>query len=286
MKQPADSTIIVCSIVRDAEEGLKKNIPVMINLLSRFKDYRVIIYENDSKDGTKQLLREWREVNPKKIHVELYDTNASSSIPNSKEVSGVNPFFSYKRISKMASLRNKYMDYIEKQGWKADYMMVVDLDVAQLFLKPILTSFDMAKEWDVVTAYGYSTSPSLEQRYHDTFAMVDYGEENIPQTESSIYGKATALAKELKNKQWKRVYSAFGGLALYRFELVEGLKYQAIKNDDKRVEVRCEHFSLYKQMVDVKPDLAVYINPEMVLKYQSVSLKLIWKTIKRKFVKH
>ena len=56
MKSPAVSSIIVCGIVRDAGKGLKNNIPVIDELCSYFKDYRIYVYENDSKDDTKELL--------------------------------------------------------------------------------------------------------------------------------------------------------------------------------------------------------------------------------------
>lgn len=159
--------------------------------------------------------------------------------------------------------------------------MVVDLDVAELFLQGILTSFSDTPEWDAVTAFGYSTSPSLKRRYHDAYALVEYGNENIPQTEESIQNAAGSFIKKLQTSQWIRVYSAFGGLAIYRFDKIKGLRYKIISNEDPRVEVRCEHFSLYQQMNE-KEECKVYVNPKMKLKYQEISISLIYKTIKRK----
>ena len=82
---------------------------------------------------------------------------------------------------------------------------------------------------------------------------------------------------------WIRVYSAFGGLAIYRFEAVKGLRYAcpSLRNDDDRVEVKCEHYSLYKQMAERGYD-KVFINPSMILKYQNLSIKIIFNSIKRK----
>ena len=59
MTNLSNKSIIVCSIVRNAEKGLRRNVPVVKALCRRFGDYRVVVYENDSTDGTKEVLREW-----------------------------------------------------------------------------------------------------------------------------------------------------------------------------------------------------------------------------------
>ena len=41
MKLINESTIIICSIVRNAEKGLKNNIPVIKKLCQYFKDYKI-----------------------------------------------------------------------------------------------------------------------------------------------------------------------------------------------------------------------------------------------------
>lgn len=281
MKVIEESSIIICSIVRNAEKGLKKNIPVIKELCKHFRDYQIIVYENDSTDDTKTLLQKWMEEDKQHVVALLNNTDSTKTIPSSKSVNA-NPFFSRKRIEKMASLRNHYMEYIGEHHLSADYLMVVDLDVAQLYLRPILTSFAKdAPDWDVVTAFGYSTSPTLKRRFHDTYALIEFGKENIPQTEQAIHDLASDMVRKLNNGKWLRVFSGFGGLAIYRFDKIEGLRYQVLENKNPRVEVRCEHASLYKQMSD-KGETKIYVNPKMVLKYQSVTLSLILNTIKRK----
>lgn len=284
MKRISESSIIICSIVRNAEKGLRRNIPVINELCRHFRDYRIVVYENDSMDGTKTSLKEWMEKDPSHVTVLLNNTDSSKTIPSAHSVT-VNPFFSRKRISKMANIRNHYLDYVEENNLAADYLMVVDLDVAQLFAESILSSFSAeSPEWDAVSAFGYSTSPSLKKRYHDTYALVGYGKENVPQTEKSIHDAALDMAKKMKEGKWLRVFSAFGGLAIYRFDSIKGLKYQVLDNDDIRVEVRCEHYSLYRQMAERGFD-KVFINPQMRLKYQDLTIKIIWNSIVRKLRK-
>ena len=283
MRPLSESTIVVCSIVRDAERGLKANIPVIRELCKCSKDYRVVVFENDSKDATKRLLESWASEDKERIRPICKDTDGSKTIPKAKDVK-VNRYFCRQRIEKMAQLRNQYLDYVEQQGWSSDYLIVVDLDVAQLNLNGILSSFVSEVEWDAVTAFGYSTSPRLRRRYHDTYALTKWGEQNIPQTEAMIARYADELGVLKPSDDWVRIYSGFGGLAIYRFNAVRGLRYSVIDNDDPMVEVRSEHVSLHKEMVDSGFD-HLYINPAMTLKYQVITLRIIWNAFARELHK-
>ncbi len=275
----ANKSVIICSIVRDAERGLRRNISVICDLCRNFSDYKVVVFENDSKDRTKQLLTEWQESDPERVFAYMKDTDGKATIPPFED-SRVNPFFGHKRIDRMAALRNQYMDLLWSKGWNADYLVVVDLDVAKLDLEGILSSFNDDMEWDAVTAFGYSLGPSLKTRYHDTYALIMYGDETA-QNERKIADLQYQLGPLMKNKQWVRVSSAFGGLAIYKMEAVKGLRYEVYENKDDRVEVTCEHYSLYKQMQERGYD-KFYINPEMILKYQDLTWKIVLNTIKRK----
>jgi len=228
-------------------------------------------------------LERWHNENPDKIHISLNVYDSAKTIPPSRKAGTYNPFFSHHRIDKMAMLRNYYLEYIDKQGWIADYLIVVDLDVVQINLEGLLSSFSSKIEWDAVSAFGYSLGPNLKRRYHDTYALTLYGDENMPQTEKKIKS-LMALYPVVKNYgDWIRVFSAFGGLTIYRFEAIKGLRYTcpSLRNNDDRVEVRCEHYSLYKQMAERGYD-KVFINPAMTLKYQNLSMIIIFNSIKRK----
>lgn len=279
MNSRFDRTIIICSIVRNAEKGLKRNIPEIKRLCQIFKGYKVFVYENDSTDKTKQLLQRWHDSDPDNVFISLNDTSAQPTIPSISDVPGINPFYSHKRIDKMAALRNAYMQFVDDMGWSADYFVVVDLDVARITADNIISSF-VREDWDAVTAFGYSTSPKLKRRYHDTYALTEFGDEANPQSEEKIIKLAEKYANLKGEDSWIRVFSAFGGLAIYRFECVRGMRYNVMNNGDPRVQVRCEHYSIYYQM-KIRGFDRVYINPAMSLKYQDLSLKIIYNSITR-----
>jgi hypothetical protein len=78
-----------------------------------------------------------------------------------------------------------------------------------------------------------------------------------------------------------RVFSAFGGLAIYQYEAIRDINYQLIFNNDNRVEVYCEHCSIYYQMQKNGYE-RVFINPNMYLHYQAVTFNIVFNTLKRK----
>lgn len=45
MKPLSEAILVVCGIVRNAERGLKRNIPIIKTLCGMAKDYHVVVYE-------------------------------------------------------------------------------------------------------------------------------------------------------------------------------------------------------------------------------------------------
>ena len=265
-------SLIICGIVRDCAAGIKRNRPLIDKLCAIAKDVKVVIFENDSKDATKALLKEWSSENPN-LYVQSEDYN-TLTFPMAQTTHGVNPAFSAKRITKMAYYRNKYLEYINENHLVADYVIVVDMDLWHIDQDGILQSLSIADTWDMVAANGviYSPSAFFRRRYNDTFALVEYGEETSPQTEESILAKQYSWAHLKKSMPLVPVYSAFGGLAVYRYQAIKDCKYEVLVNSDPKVEVRCEHFAICKQMHE-KGYNRIFVNPAMKVVYTSYGLE-------------
>jgi hypothetical protein len=75
-----------------------------------------------------------------------------------------------------------------------------------------------------------------------------------------------------------QVYSAYGGLSIYKYDLLKGYRYGLIKNDDSRVEVKCEHFHLNDYLIQTYK-AKFFINPNMTVRYQSINLSYLSKNI-------
>jgi hypothetical protein len=278
-KKLSRSTIIICGIVRDCDSNLKRNITAINMLCDIAKDYHVVVFENDSVDNTKQVLMEWQKQR-KNIHVSLNNFH-TTTIPAQNKT--FNRYFSKYRIEKMATYRNYYLEYISSNKIVSDYILILDLDVKQIPLNGIIHSLGEDREWDCIAANGYIYSPSawFRRRYNDAYALVECGMENKPQTEQMIKQNQYKWAFLKPGMPFIRVFSAFGGLSIYKYEAIKDCRYSVIQNYDERVEVRCEHFSLCKQMIDSGYD-KVYINPYMTIRYQPYIFQTVKKILKNK----
>lgn len=274
-----DYSVIMCSIIRDAEKELRRNIPEMTKALSSFRVWKALIFENNSVDKTRDLLEAWREQFPDNVILIPEEIDFDKDIPFPD---GVNPFFSARRISKMVRLRNVYLDYIQRNDLKADFLIVADLDIAGFKADDIINCFKRCDEWDVVTANGYSVGKNLKKRYHDTFAYTSLDKSDKIQTEQDIYATGREIWKSLNSHagQLMEVFSAYGGMAIYKFDLIKDKRYSLIYNKNDRVEVRCEHFALHRQLKE-EDNARIVINPDFRIKYQSISVGLILSTLKR-----
>ena len=65
------SKIVITGLARDIEPYIIKNLNMLSKIGEHFKDYRIIIFENDSKDNTRELIKKY---NNQKIYL-LNDPN-------------------------------------------------------------------------------------------------------------------------------------------------------------------------------------------------------------------
>jgi hypothetical protein len=274
------STIIICGIVRNCGKKLENNILFLNAICNIAKEYHVIIYENDSFDKTKKILSDWSRTR-KNIYISLNNTADNETIPRWDTVSG-NPYFSFKRISKMASLRNKYMEVIDKLEITGDYLIVVDLDVIDIDLDGFLSSFNSKEDWDAVTAYGYLRMPFFKRIYYDAYALIECGLADKKQTLKTMEESRRRMSNLNRNQPWIKVFSAFGGLAIYKFRAIKDIRYEPFPNEDKYVEVKCEHYSIYYKM-RLRGFDKVYINPNMLIEYKKITLFEIPKYLMARF---
>jgi glycosyltransferase involved in cell wall biosynthesis len=272
------SSLTICAIARDCNKNLSRNIPVLEKLRESFAASNVIIFENDSIDGTRQTLENWSSASDNVKTV--FETYSESTIPpDSSE--GPNKFYSFQRISKMVKYRNNYLDELKKMEKPVDFVIILDLDITHLKLEGIAHSLGLSDNWDVVCANGYSYSSSLARRYHDTYALVELGKEMNVQKEESIYQNLIVWSTLKQGMPLIPVYSAFGGLAIYRYDALKDSRYSIVYNDDRRVEVRCEHFTLCRDIRNAGYT-RIFINPNMTLCNHELTLKVINNFIKRK----
>ncbi|MCQ2095118.1 MAG: hypothetical protein MJY59_00030 [Bacteroidaceae bacterium] len=271
-KDTADKTVVVCGMVRDCGGELARNIPAIKAVVSCFQDYRIAVLENNSIDDTKDVLRRWA-ASDRKVHVSVNDFDETKYGEIEVDYSSA-PHFRLAKIQKYVDYRNRLFDLVDSMDFEHDYLIVVDLDVARIDAEGVMTSFGYAGEWDAITANGYSHSVLLRRRYHDTYPLCEYGRESLPQRIDELYDYRSMFAPLRKGMPFVRVFSAYGGLAIYRRQAVKGLRYKAIANSGEGIQTRCEHFSICLQMAENGYD-KVFINPNMEILYQRIDRKSV-----------
>ena len=270
--------IIFCGCIRNNASEMRTNIPTLELICSYFEDYRIVVVENNSSDGSKEVLKQWSKRNTKVIPL-MYDFD-ESKYNEHKTPEGYHPAFVYKRIIKLVDYRNIYMDYIASQlKFDSDYITIIDYDLSDINVDGFLTSFGVEFEWDAVTANGYSYSPTLKRRFHDTYPLFEVGMPFVDSLEK-IRTYQRIFEPLRKGMPFVRVASAYNGIAIFKASVRKDLRYQLIFNNNGGVEVLNDHVSIFMQMKERGYD-NIYINPNMELYYQKISWQLIKRVIKR-----
>lgn len=260
-------SVAICALARDCEQSLRTNIPRIEALRNLFKQSAVVVVENDSKDGTKQVLAQWAE-DSADVSIISRDFN-SLTIPL-PTASNPYPGTSLPRIEKMSTYRNMYMDWLDDQELSFDMVIMIDVDVISFSPEAIYQSVVRAPpDWGGLFANGYTDTRILNKpvytMFHDMYAYTEF---NPDSNNTLSYKKMFAWKKEMNSKLSKNAYlpvvSAFGGLAIYKYQAIAGLRYKAVPNQDKYMESLCEHVPFNNSILDrgykgyVSRDLQVY----------------------------
>lgn len=237
--------IIITGIARDNVEDfavMKKHIEY---LGASFKDYKVVIFENDSTDGTKILYNDWIVTNPK-VHI------ISKDFHNKKRPS----------IKFLADARNYYLNYINDNYKYDDFNIVAVLDMDMKYgidFRGVEHSFSRLDQWDGVCSNGVSNQKG---EMYDMFAFRNDEFPMKPSEDPSKYWNTNVPAGQKVypiNSNFVKVDSCFGGLAFYKREFIKDCYYDSIDND-------CEHVPFHACMRE-KHKARLFMNPAQLIRY-------------------
>ena len=220
--------VIICGVCKDVEKAIPYSIKNLETLGALFDDYAIFIYENNSSDRTAELLKDWETKNKKiTITSEIVDDEILSETCFNKTIQ--NEFYRPERIARarnivLAQAMNPELDSFQ-------YVIWVDLDFEHPFpFQAIIDTFYSQIKWDAVFANGIDDKGNL----YDTYALRDYslpiGAELIGNQWWDMRGK---LKLKLDKKgTWYPVFSAFGGMGIYKRDALKGCKYSALVTKD------------------------------------------------------
>lgn len=217
--------VLVCGVCKDIEPQLPCMMKIMEKVGGLFDDYKIVVYENNSTDNTKNLLRNWMNNNGKvEIMLESLTQDELSQRVINRHDDG-----SFFKVELIARARNIVLNHIRSKKFD-DYRYLIMFDMDFNLPPPaesIIEIFQSKREWDGVFAYGVG---SLNQ-FWDWYAFRDYNEPFGPE----LLGYDWFGPKHwslFKTDQWCPVYSACGGCAIYKRESIKDCWYSGLVTPD------------------------------------------------------
>lgn len=213
--------VLICGVCRNIEKAVPNTLQSIQDLGSRFSEYRAIVYENNSTDQTKKLLRNWADKDP---HV-IFLSEQLSRRRLSQQLRMNVPF----RTAKIARARNIVLDVAMKKDFDDfKYVVWADLD----FLEPwdvdaiVETILHPEQEWDAVLANGaYDLFSIRTPEFPIGWELIgDLFWEHLDQIRELFVFDAKS--------PWKKVYSAFGGIGVYKRDAIRGCRYSGVATKD------------------------------------------------------
>ena len=271
--------IVIAALARDCEKALINNIPLIEELRKQFESARVIVIENDSKDNTKKLLKDWQD-NSEDIKVISQDFG-TKTIPTETS-NNISPLSSFYRVEKMAFYRNMYLEYINELKGNIDYVIIIDIDILEFSVEEIVNSIsNVNRNWGGIFSNGITTRKIAgfkSKIYFDIFALYEYPfKEVFCYSQVSFDRTFKSINKNIKKNEFYSIISAFGGIGIYRYEAIKDLRYEAIQNPNNELEGICEHVSFNTKIV--KKGYNNYISRNLIVDYGTHGIGLIFKLI-------
>lgn len=267
-----DKTIVIAALARDCADALERNIPRIEELRKHFKNSHIVIIENDSKDDTKKILQEWSSV-CENIHLIMKDFG-TLTIPN-KTKDNPNPSTSIHRIEKMAFYRNMYMNYIRTTFNSLDYLLVMDIDINDFSINGIIKSMTEApSNWGGLFAFGieYITIGKLKIKplMYDMFAYI-HNSMPYPFTPQYLFEQKRKIISRVRKECYSPCLSAFGGVGIYKWEIIKNMSYTVQYNQNPIIQVLCEHIPFN---LEISKNHTNYICKDMLVEYGKCPTKV------------
>lgn len=254
--------VVFAALVRDVAARMPEIEKKVEKMGKMFEDYRVLIVENDSSDGTRKYLLNWAKRNPR-VTVLGCGRNAQSCSIKKASVKTDGHGVDRQRISKMVDLRNIYLDEIKTNPelHNFDYAIFWDLDmIGSVYIDGVAHSMDYLesdRDVNVVCAYGIYRW-GLLTLFYDTYALLHKGEPfHIDMKTVHDIRKGLWEAKYDRGEDPVEVDSCFSGFAIYRIDplLSDGVFYDMSPENN----LECEHVRLNMKIKGKK-----VFNPSMI----------------------
>ena len=241
--------VLLTGLCRDNAAMLPTTLAALEAMGQAFASYQILILENDSVDGTAELLQQQAARNPRLrvLHLEL-----------KRDLPVLYGRSSVKRTQAMAALRNRLVQEIRGQAYQhVDYVIVADLDLVAL-PSPRAVQAAFRLNFDVACAHGINWHVHLlgGSTHYDDFAFADVIGSRVA---GACIACSPVLLPPLQLDPHRTpailVQSCFGGLAIVRRGVFAACNYTG---DD------CEHVG-FNTCARLHGYDRIFLDPHMVV---------------------
>ncbi len=263
-------SIIIVGVIKNGEKYLENIFKNIHNIGNFFKKYKILLYENDSIDNTKQII--FNEISK---HSDKIEYICGDEVKLDEK-------FPYRTL-RLAHIRNILLNKVisDEIYNKYDYMLNMDMD--DVNEKPyIYETFDKIFQydesiWDIQTIHQreiyYDVWAFRKKGYidFDCWEKVNESLENMCK-EEAIKKYVTKCQKPYSiTRGLIPVTSAFGGAGIYKIDFLKkaiNARYIGIKRMNKRSDIvhyreTCEHVSFHQGLTNIYKG-KMFINPEWI----------------------
>ena len=250
---PADARLLVVGLVRNGVGKVDADVERLQRALRTFSSVQWLLIESDSEDGTLDVLR-----------------RLSATVPGFEFLSlGALAPGMAQRTARIAHCRNQYLERLENDPryTEIDFALMADFDgINELIDEAAILSCWERSDWDVCTANQAGPYYDVWALRHPLWSPNDCKASHQFLVQSGVSHEdalaATVFSRMITvrpDRPWIEVESAFGGLAIYRREVLPGLRYQGLTDAGEEV---CEHVGLHAAIR--ARGGRVFLNPRLI----------------------
>jgi len=246
----SQKSITFAASIRNCGSSLKADIELAMRLGAYFNDYKIVLFENDSVDSTKNILSAFAgETNIKIFSMDGLDSHF--------------PF----RTQRISFARNILFNEVKRNN--SDYFCNMDMDgiIGNDFsFDGFLSNFCFDECWDAVFPANVDKYYDIWALRHEAICPDDY--QRVMNAMSPIFSNEIIFDHALNNLQkidfkmlngWLCVDSAFGGMGIYKTNKFINSNYFGVKDG---YEV-CEHVTFHLKAVEAGAQ--IFINPKFLV---------------------
>jgi hypothetical protein len=233
--------VLICGIVKDVEKMIEYNLKKVKELGNYFNEYKVVIYENNSTDRTKEILKKHISKNITVIMEDLIITKENSTSWAYTKVTGSDHSC---RIENISNARNKVVEEINKEIYNDfDVVIWIDLDGNGFDIKSVVDSVNIVSNEDKIL---FANSP----QYYDYYALRTRNIHSLfgPEIIGELFWSMASRNRLSLNHDYPlyEVFSAFNGIGIYPKKVFFKNNYDFIVNDCVK--------EMYKKLITILPE--------------------------------